>query len=225
MSLTFLNGAKVKIIDSSGKKFHIKFYDHATNNLIYETSITGGMWASPSKQYFIKWRIEIFNEEGNKIEEHIYNCSDKKVYVHLASKALGDTIAWFPYVEEFRKQHNCKIICSTFHNDWFESTYPEIEFISPGTKVVGLYAMYEIGWFFKEGKPNFSRNKYDPKSIPLQKTASDILGIPYKEISPKLHVEPQPPLLQEPYVVIAPHGSKHASYWNHPKGWQTVIDW
>jgi O-phosphoseryl-tRNA(Cys) synthetase len=68
----------------------------------------------------------------------------------MDSSAIGDTLAWFPYLEEFRKKHNCKLICSTFHNKWFESQYPEIEFVKPGTSVEGLYAMYTIGWFYNE---------------------------------------------------------------------------
>ena len=29
------------------------------------------------------------------------------------SKAIGDTLAWFPYVEEFRKKHECEVVVST----------------------------------------------------------------------------------------------------------------
>ena len=33
---------------------------------------------------------------------------NKKVYIHFASNAIGDTLAWFPYAEEFGKKHKCK---------------------------------------------------------------------------------------------------------------------
>ena len=33
----------------------------------------------------------------------------KVVYIIFQSKGLGDTLAWFPYVEEFRKKYNCKV--------------------------------------------------------------------------------------------------------------------
>jgi autotransporter strand-loop-strand O-heptosyltransferase len=32
------------------------------------------------------------------------------------------------------------------------------------------------------------------------------------------------PSIQGDYVVIAPHASAHAKYWNHEGGWQTIID-
>jgi autotransporter strand-loop-strand O-heptosyltransferase len=183
------------------------------------------MWSKPSIQYYIQWRIEVW--ENNELKfEHIFNCENKKIYIHLSSKALGDTIAWFPYIEEFRKEHNCEIICSTFYNDWFIEKYPEIQFINPGEMVYDIYAMYDIGWFYtEEGDIDLTKHPKDAKSYPLQKTASDILGLPYKEIKPNLDIKILEPFITEPYVVIAPHGSKHAAYWNYPGGWQVVIDW
>jgi len=50
----------------------------------------------------------------------------KRVYIALDSKALGDSLAWFPYLEEFRKQHQCELIVSTFMNDMFVGQYSEI---------------------------------------------------------------------------------------------------
>jgi hypothetical protein len=51
----------------------------------------------------------------------------------MDSSAIGDTLAWFPYLEEFRKKHNCELVVSTFHNEWFIKTYKDIEFVKPGT--------------------------------------------------------------------------------------------
>ena len=74
------------------------------------------------------------------------------------------------------------MICSTFHNDWFKSLYPEIEFVQPGTPVKDVYALYNIGWYyFKDGKKDMSKHPIDFLSQSLQKTASDILGLQHKE--------------------------------------------
>ena len=32
------------------------------------------------------------------------------------SKSLGDSLAWIPYVEKFRTDNKCKVICSSFNN-------------------------------------------------------------------------------------------------------------
>ena len=34
---------------------------------------------------------------------------EKRTYIHLDSKSLGDTLAWFPYVEQFRVENKCKV--------------------------------------------------------------------------------------------------------------------
>ena len=224
INISFIEGAKVEINGSFDKKYLIKFFNHKTNECIWQDTIGNNMWTSPNLQYFIKWKIEVW-DNGNKIEEHIFDCTNKRVYIHLDSKSLGDTIAWFPYVEEFRKIHNCKVVCSTFHNNWFEKEYPNVEFVEPNTIVHDLYAMYRIGWFYNEDTINLSKNPKEVKTQPLQKTASDILGLQYQEIKPSIFVKNKKYNIKEKYVVIAPHGSKHASYWNYEGGWQSIINW
>ncbi|PIV84052.1 MAG: autotransporter strand-loop-strand O-heptosyltransferase, partial [Candidatus Moranbacteria bacterium CG17_big_fil_post_rev_8_21_14_2_50_44_12] len=67
------------------------------------------------------------------------------VIIAMGSKALGDTIAWIPYVEEFRKKHNCNVYCSTWWNNVLD--YPDIHFIKPGDAVNDVYASYEVGCY------------------------------------------------------------------------------
>jgi autotransporter strand-loop-strand O-heptosyltransferase len=149
--------------------------------------------------------------------------SDKRVYISLDSKSLGDTLAWFPAVEEFRKKHKCKVICSTFQNDFFKKTYPEIEFIKPGDEVHDVKALYSIGWYYGEnGELNPTMNPNETKNQPMQKTAFDILGLEYQEVVPKLSI---PTETKKKQVAIAIHATCQAKYWNNPTGWQEVVDW
>ncbi len=142
----------------------------------------------------------------------------------MDSKALGDTLAWIPYVEEFGRVHKSKMIVSTFHNHMFEKQYPNIEFVKPGDEVSNLYAMYSLGLFYNdEGNINHFKNPIDPKSVTMQKMATDILGLEYKELKPKLadrNVEKDDKL-----ITIAIHGTAQPKYWNNPTGWQDVVDW
>ena len=224
INISYMNGVKVSIGGCNCKNFNVKFFDHKTNKLVHEANIDGGMWTKPNVEYYLKWRIEI-RKNKELILNQVFDAEDKKVYINLSSKALGDTIAWTPYVEEFRKAHKCKVVCSTFHNEFFKDKYPEIEFVAPGVNVGGLYASYSIGWFFKDNqKYDTSKHPFNPLDKPLQQTASDILGLPYFEVKPKLYVPTLSREIKEKYVVIAPHGTKHASYWHYPKGWQTLID-
>ena len=222
---SFINGAKCEILGPVEKSYQVKFIDKSIGETVFETSIKNNCWASPSKKYFIDWRIEVY-DNGNLIDSHDFDPSGKKVYIHLDSKALGDNIAWFPYVEKFQEKHNCKVICSTFWNSLFEGSYPDLEFTKPGGTVHGLYAMYQIGWYyFQDENLDFDKHKRDVKKIPLQETATDFLGIDFEEIRPRITLPKERRYVLGKYVSIAPHASSHAKYWNREGGWQELINW
>jgi len=222
----FVNGAKLEILGEIPKNYQIQFINQLDNSILYENKITNNMWTKFNKTYYINYNIKVIDLENNTtVFEHKFNAKDKKVYIHLASKALGDTIAWFPHVEEFRKKHQCELIVSTFHNKIFEDNYPNITFIPPGEEQFDLYAMYEIGWHYnEEGEINYDKNISDFRKYGLQKCSYESLGVDPIEIKPNLTFKNTGPTIEGDYVIIAPHGSAHAKYWNYPGGWQTIID-
>lgn len=222
---TFINGAKLEVLGPVSQTYHVKFIDLDTGNVEYTVDLANNTWGSPAKKYHVNWRIEVWLQD-EMVYEHNFDPQDRRVYIALDSRALGDTLAWMPYVEEYRKKHNCKVVCSTFQNYLFESEYPEIEFVSPGNLVHNLYAMYTIGWFcFRDGTVDLTKNKNDFKTIPLQQASSDFLGIPFSEIRPKVAIPNQERTIEGKYVCIAPHASAHAKYWQYDKGWQGLIDY
>ena len=125
-------------------------------------------------------------------------------------------------IEEFRKQKNCHVVCSTFHNDLFKKDYPEIEFVEPGTNVDNIYAVYRLGIFYENKQIDYSKHPIDPIKEPLMKVATDILGINYKETKVKL---PKLSKSKKKRVCIAIHSTSQAKYWNNPTGWQDVVDY
>ena len=62
----------------------------------------------------------------------------------------------------------------------------------------------------------------DYKKQPLQKTATDILGLEYTEIRPKLKL---PNVPKKKKVGIGFHSTAQSKYWNNPDGWQKVVDY
>jgi autotransporter strand-loop-strand O-heptosyltransferase len=108
----------------------------------------------------------------------------------------------------------------------FIDQYPEIEFANPGTAVENLYAMYSVGIFYNDDSSmNLFRNPIDPKTQTMQKMCSDILGLEYKEIKPKIKnikTKIDPNLKQ---VCIGVFGTAQSKFWNNPTGWQEVVDW
>ena len=225
--INFVQGAKCEIVGDIQKSYIVKFIDTKFDKVLHESEITNNMWTKTSIQYFVWWRVEVYDKETDELVfEHDFNLKDKRVYIHLDSSAIGDTLAWFPYIDEFRKKHNCHVVCSTFHNKWFKDEYPELEFVEPSTEVFDLYAMYTIGWYYDEDRKVVdTKIPIEFKQHPLGQTSTSILGLEYFELRPKLSLPKKSRQIEGKYVVIAPHASAHAKYWNYPGGWQAVIDY
>ena len=223
VSVSYIQGATVNITGNIDATYKIQFFDKIKNVIQFETEIKNNHWAKCNIQYFVDWNIKVWEGDTLFYEEN-YNAIDRRVYIAIDSKALGDTLAWFPYIEEFGKVHNCKLVTSTFHNDMLIKQYPNIEFVKPGDAVENLYAMYSLGLFYNEGGVvNMHKNPSDPKYVTMQKMGSDILGLEYNEIKPRLpkrNVEKDDKL-----ITIGIHGTAQPKYWNNSTGWQEVIDW
>ena len=221
---TFLNhhilNPYLEVNGTTENKLNVKFFDN--NQLVYDNNISINSWVKMNKQYYSNWRVEV-RENDELIYQNTNNYEGKRVFISFGSKSLGDTLAWFPYVEEFRKRHNCHLIVSTFMNYLFKDQYPEIEFVEPGSVVYNIVAQYTLGWFYDEnGVFNKHKHPTDFKTIPLQQTASDILGFEYKEIRPKLNL---PKVEKKKKVGIGFHSTAQSKYWNNKKGWQEVVDY
>ena len=205
---------------TTDNKLNIKCYDN-NNNVVYQNELSINSWIKLNKEYFIKWRTTV-EENGEVIYDETLDLTDKRVYISFGSKSLGDTMAWAPYCEVFRQKHNCKLIVSTFHNGLFRDQYPEIEFIEPGEMVPNIHAQYRLGWYYtNEGTYDKDKHPNDFKRIPLQKTATDILGLDYEEVRPLLKL---PKVKKKKKVGIGFHSTAQSKYWNNPDGWQAVID-
>ena len=220
----FVKGPFVEIKGQKKAEYNVEFVDRKSNKVLFKSTIGNNCWCKCNIEYFVDWKILIY-ENGKLWAEYNYEPEGKKIYVALDSRALGDTLAWFPYLEEFRKKHNCKLVASTFMNDFFSNEYTDIEFIKPGDTATDLYAMYCIGLFYNDDDSiNLFKNPIDPKKVTLQKMCSDILGLEYKEIKPKLQRK-NPPLEKIKQVCIGVFGTAQSKFWNNPTGWQDVVNW
>jgi autotransporter strand-loop-strand O-heptosyltransferase len=156
-------------------------------------------------------------KDGEKVYDKLLDLEGKRVYIAFESSSLGDTIAWIPYALDFKVKHKCDVIVSTFKNFLFEDAYPELEFVTPGTNVTNIYAMYKIGWFY-----NANREPEIPNTIPLQQTATNILGLPYEEVKPRI-VNSRIHLAQR-QVAIATNSTAGCKFWTR-EAWQEVINY
>jgi autotransporter strand-loop-strand O-heptosyltransferase len=221
----FVRGPFVEVKGNTNAEYRIEFIDRSTGKVIHTGNIKNNMWSKCNIEYFVNWQIKIF-ENGKLYEEHNYDAKGKRVYIAMDSRALGDTLAWFPYFEEFRKKWGCKLIASTFMNDMFKDEYPDIEFVSPGSGVENIYAMYGVGLYYKENNEyNEYKNPNNFREQTMQKMASDILGLEYNEVRPKIKKRDVKIDKQLKQVCIGVFGTAQSKFWNNPTGWQDVVDW
>ena len=219
---TFHEGAKADIqgIDD-GTMYHVEFRDGDTGLLAHQSDIKVNNWTKAYRQYFVNWHVTVTNKDtGQLISEHRYDAKNKNVMICMTSKQIGDTIAWIPYVDEFRKKHQCNVFLSTFHNNLFKHSYPEIIFFEPGTSIENIYAIYSLGIWDND----YNKHKNHWKTVPLQQVSSDILGLDYVEVKPKISVPIKPRPIKEKYIVLTEYSTLQAKFWNHQGGWQTVVD-
>jgi len=210
-----IDGFYIEIQGISEDKFTIEIYEK--DNLVYNNKLKLNSWIKLNKQYFCDYKF-LIKQNDNIIAEDYLRLKNKRVYISFESKSLGDNLAWIPYCEEFRKKHECELIVSTFWNEFFKLTYPEIEFVHPGDIVNNITALYRIGWFW-----DVDKEPERPNLIPLQKSASNILGLDFREIKPEISFKPKK-VYDFKYVTIATHSTAGCKYWHYPNGWQDIVD-
>lgn len=222
---SYVDGCRVDLINYPTGVYTLEFINKDTGNLLYQTVLDnehGNVWSKVLHFYFINWQVNILSE-GKHIKTINLDLKDKKVLISMESKALGDVLAWMPYAEEFRKKHKCNVEFHSHHNFLFKDQYPEIEFRNVGEVAQNISALYRIGWFHNEdNQVDLYRNPINPKQQPMQKTASDILGLEFKEIKPKLNL---PKVEKEDVVTIGFHATAQVKYWNNPTGWKETINY
>jgi autotransporter strand-loop-strand O-heptosyltransferase len=153
----------------------------------------------------------------------------KRVLIKFESNALGDNLAWIPYVEEYRKVNDCEVTCVSFFNDLFEKVYPDIKFTSfekiDHSKIdltipIGYYVYkhYPVPEVHKDLNIHTDYN--------LQEFACLLLRLKYKEIKPKIYLKNDLVLKNyPPYVSVGVHSTAQCKYWNYPNGWEEIVSY
>ena len=211
INISYINGPRVEINGDDYQDYFIEFIDSKKNEVVHTSTISNNMWTSCSRKYYTDWVIKINGEVYD-----IFNVEGKTVLISLESKSIGDTLAWSPYAVEFAKNYKCNVILSTFHNDWFEKlpTYKDIKFINPGQSV-NCYVSYKIGWF-RDDNGGWDRKELNPNQvnlIPLQQTATDILGLDFREINYGVNFKIGERPIKEKYIVFGPQATAGCKEW------------
>ncbi|MGI9317734.1 MAG: autotransporter strand-loop-strand O-heptosyltransferase [bacterium] len=217
----FNDGPCVEITTEAGPH-RILMYD--ADNVVHDATIEGRQWTRAHRKYYTDWKLEVYRYSDNKVFEHRFDLTDKTVRINIDSKSLGDTLAWLQQIQNFAQLHSrSRVMVSQFWHDLFDqAAYPELNFIDPDSTVENCYTTYNIGYYFDHTQRH---HPAEPRTQPLGKIASDILGIAYSEKRPVLASSNELATpLERPYVCIATASTAECKHWLYPDGWQTIVD-
>lgn len=85
--------------------------------------------------------------------------------------------------------------------------------------VPNIHAQYNIGWYYDSNKEPVL-----PNTIPLQQAATNILGLEFEEIKPKLKWTSHKATPYKKLVTIATNSTAGCKFWTK-EGWQGVINY
>ena len=234
IDITFDWGAKVEFSNGLETDEYIVEYYDKPDNKVYDVTLTSGMWTQVSPQWHVDWHIKIKNSTTDQqLVDYKYNLEGCLVNLIIDSSSLGDTIAWIPYVDDFKQKHKIREMNVLTH--WsvlFKESYPDINFFDMGEfiQTKNPAAVYHIGWYYTDKYFDMDKHPYDPRLISLKQTASDILGLEYKEIQPKIDVPESISggvlrIYDQPYITMCMQSTAQCKYWNYRDGWKEVVEY
>jgi autotransporter strand-loop-strand O-heptosyltransferase len=223
------NAPKVEFLGNDYKQYKVYFYEKKPTTQEYVfycsgVSETNKTFIGPSKQWYTDWFIKVTDLNDELVFSDKFSIKNKVIYIKLDAFALGDSIAWIPYIEYFRLVNECTVICSTFHNEIFISSYPNIIFVKPNSVVENIYAQYYIG---ADNSDNILYAPIKSDRFPLQMVASSSLGLKWKEIKPDLTTlcKFSKRRIPSKYVTLSEFGSSNVKYWKYENGWQDIVNY
>ncbi len=233
--------AKFRVTWNGSIKFHadlvpsddcvIKFIENG--NIVYQSNIKNNHWYSPSKKWFIPWKIEVY-ENNELIWDWNYEPKGNEIGIKLDSSSLGDTIAFMGQIRSFKEYWGLDKVYVFTHKNWlFDdeeynklgiSILPWSTFSQLPTYTITLGVYYEMKHPWKKDE-----HKNDWRKIHLSQIASDRLGIPLDEINARPIMHPnfrnaKKPVRDKAIATFATASTAQAKYWNRDGGWQELIN-
>jgi autotransporter strand-loop-strand O-heptosyltransferase len=129
----------------------------------------------------------------------------------IYTRALGDNIAYFPYIDLYQKKTGYKLYVRTAWKNLFKNENPNVELVDVDFQYEGAEVLV-LPYIFKE--------------TCIQKTACDILGLEYKELKPEINHEKKYNFNKKnKYVCLSMQSTLQMKYWNLNNGWEKIIKW
>ena len=129
------------------------------------------------------------------------------IKIELTTSSLGDTVASIGQVDKYQKltNHTVHFIINAKYVDLFKPVYPNINFDEP---------------FRYDELKVLHVNFYQP----IEKYASDLLGLPFEETCAKVATVIKDRPIKEKYFTISIQSTHQGRYWNVKKGWNILLN-
>jgi autotransporter strand-loop-strand O-heptosyltransferase len=194
-------------------------------SVLHQSEICSGFFSMAYRRWIEDSTIFVYDNSGVLVKK--FNLFEKlqsgKVLVAVESSSLGDTLAWLPYIQRFAQKYNCPdLTVTTFWNQLFQGEYSEFKLQHPGFRESDIDVLIGVGWYNELDR---NHHKEDPRTIPLQKVAADILGVEYVgELRPKVKRNIIPKSREKKTICIGMESTAAAKHWNYPNGWQELTN-
>lgn len=229
----FRCGLRLQVPHGAEKTYLVRVWDSDSGLVVANLTMKAGDVYQAKRFYYRRYFIRVWDaaksHDSVPLMEHHFNLKDRVVVIRMPVETIGDTLAWFPAVEAFRKKHECKLYVSVSKHmrKLLEPAYPELTFINNGDEMsINAYAQYQIG-IEMDGEGLLS--PYDWRIHPLAYVSYHILGLDpgehdFGNTPPKIAYDKSRRLIKEPYVCIGAMASGGCKLWLEPRGWGMVID-
>lgn len=196
----------------------------------WRKDLVTGLWARYSEGWYQEWECRVYNTDTGQLQ---YTLKPDLTHfgVHLESSSLGDTLSFMGQIEQMNSERDYERLAVRTHKqflfDWEQLATLGIE-KSEWDSGDGYPQNWQgVGVFqTKDECSNSERHPRDWRTIEMGAIAADQLGIKYVERRPTLA-----PIFLEKHpsadargVCIATKSTAQAKYWNHPTGWQDLVN-
>jgi len=205
--VSYKKGPLVTIEGDFDKEYLVEFIDYDNDEKLFESKIKNNQNIECPIKYYVKWIIKV---DGETVD--ILNLEGKDVFIDNLG-GIGDSIAWNPYVVEFKEKHNCNLFVKTKFNEWFinNENYRGINFVDED---IDYYCGYQLGFFSYDFKYSKDYNRVeDPQIYPLQQLSTNVLGLDFKENNLGIYFEPKQNPIPQKYIVFGTKSTMYMKEW------------
>lgn len=195
--------------------WHVKILDSDSEIVCFDEDVSDILLISLEK-FVVRWQFLLWLD-GQLVVDHTFNPEGWRVHFCFLPSGMGDRIALFPYMEEFRKKWRCNVSCTVepYLQEIIRLYFPQIQ-CSPIPD--DSYAAYFPAPGFN---PLFLPE--EGRKLPMEKLGQQIFGLQHAQ---KITYYPtKPRQIIEPYVCIAVQASATFKTWLYPDGWLQVVDY